>query len=110
MEGGIALNQLAAKWLLPQPGEDKRVSMAKTAGGLYFSMAAVWAMLRLLSPPERAFLFALDLLCLIGSLTGFLFFAIDWRRVPFRTFHFTTALTLVYIAFIVYFSGGAASP
>lgn len=105
------MKQSAASWILPEAGEDKRVTMAKTAGVLYFlSTAVVFATLHLLPQSDQSFLLILDLICLISAVTGFFFLLLDWKRLPIRAFYFTTALTLFYIAGFVYFSGGAASP
>lgn len=105
------MKQSASSWILPQPGEDKRVTMAKTAGVLYFvSTAVVWTTLHLLPQSDRSVLLILDLLCLISAVTGFFFLLLDWRRFSIRAFYFTTTLTLFYIAGFIYFSGGAASP
>jgi|GEM_PF-1344793 len=97
--------------ILPQPGEDKRVIMAKTAGVLYIlATAVVWATLHLLPSSGQRPPLVLDILCLISLFTGFLFLCLDWKRFPIRTFYFTTGLTLLYISVFIYFSGGASSP
>ncbi len=101
----------ASTRILPQPGEDKQVIMAKTAGVLYFlATAVVWTTLRLLPASEQIYPLTLDVLCLTAALTGFFFLGLDWKRFSIRVFYFTTALTLLYIAGCIYFSGGAESP
>ncbi len=105
------MKQSAASWILPQPGEDKRVTMAKTAGALYFlSTAVVLTTLHLLPASDQGVPLILDLICLISAVTGFFFLMLDWRRLSIRAFYFTIALTLIYIAGFIFFSGGAASP
>ncbi|NKE70460.1 GAF domain-containing protein [Nitrospiraceae bacterium HYJII51-Mn-bac16s-1-B09] len=105
------MKQPAARWILPQPGEEKRVTMAKTAGLLYFfSTAVVWTTLHLFPQSDQSVPRVLDLICLISAVTGCFFLMLDWRRLSIRVFYFTTVLTLFYIAGFVFFSGGAASP
>jgi len=97
--------------LLPQPGEDKRVTMAKTAGVLYFlATAVVWTTVYLLPSSGQNVPLILDLICLVSAVTGCFFLMLDWKRIPHRAFYFTIALTLLYISGFIYFSGGAASP
>lgn len=105
------MKQLAAGWILPQPGEEKRVTMAKSAGLLYFfSTAVVWTTIHLLPQSDQSVPLVLDLICLVSAVTGCFFLILDWRRLSIRAFYFTTGLTLFYIAGFVFFSGGAASP
>lgn len=105
------MSQWAVSWILPQPGEEKRVTMAKTAGLLYFfSTAVVWTTIHLLPQSDQSVPLVLDLICLVSAVTGCFFLMLDWRRLSIRAFYFTTVLTLFYIAGFVFFSGGAASP
>ncbi|MDC4206742.1 MAG: GAF domain-containing protein [Candidatus Manganitrophus sp.] len=105
------MKQLAAGWILPQPGEEKRVTMAKSAGLLYFfSTAVVWTTIHLLPQSDQSVPLVLDLICLVSAVTGCFFLILDWRHLSIRAFYFTTGLTLFYIAGFVFFSGGAASP
>ncbi|MCG3116725.1 MAG: GAF domain-containing protein [Candidatus Manganitrophus sp. SA1] len=105
------MSQWAVSWILPHPGEEKRVTMAKTAGLLYFfSTAVVWMTIHLLPQSDQSVPLVLDLICLVSAVTGCFFLILDWRRLSIRAFYFTTVLTLFYIAGFVFFSGGAASP
>lgn len=97
--------------ILPQPGEDKRVLMAKMAGTLYLlSTAVVWTTVHLLPPSGQSPPLVLDAICLLSFLTGLFFFLLDWNRFSIRIFYFTIALTLFYISGFISFSGGARSP
>lgn len=105
------MSQWAVSWILPQPGEEKRVTMAKSAGLLYFfSTAVVWTTIHLLPQSDQSVPLVLDLICLVSAVTGCFFLMLDWRHLSIRAFYFTTVLTLFYIAGFVFFSGGAASP
>ena len=105
------MRQSTSIHLLPQPGEDKRVIMAKMAGVLYFlSTVVVWTTLHLLPQSGQSPPAILDAICLVSFFTGFFFLLPDWKRLSIRTFYFTTAVTLFYISAFVYFSGGARSP
>lgn len=98
------------KDLLPEQTEEKKLTMARTAGLLYLlSTGIVLLTLHFLPQPARINRTVLDVICLLAVGTGLFFLGADWRRFRYQTFYLTTFLTHLYIATFIYFSGGASS-